>query len=303
MEGFDFRILIAILLVVSFLVAKKAGVGKKMGCVGYGYISLVVFLVGLFAVMITYFLTSSVINGVQTYTDGEKYMATIVSYSSYEKTDDDGDRVTMYTPTYEIKISEEEVYRVEDNISSGGNPPIVGEIVELYYDKTTGKMLQFSAGMIIMGIGMFIMWFVLAFAFVGILLYLFNYEMSKYFKILQKVGMGFFVPLVMIAFEALLIYALFYGNEVPKWVSALLIFFIVMLGLGIWGYLKMIFSKGMPKWKRTSDTSWSADWDEEDDEYEEDNDDMYNEKIIEEGTNKQMIPLDKDLLNGKNEKE
>lgn len=295
METSYFQIILLTVLLVSFLVAKKVGGRKQLGCVGFGYISLVVFLIGMFAVMITFFLTSSVINGVQTYMEGEKYLATIVSHSSYESTDDDGDRTTMYTPTYEIKISEDEVYKVEDNISSS-SVPLVGSVTEIYYNKTTGKMLQFSAGTIIMAVGMFVMWLVLAFAFVGILLYLFNGNMSKYFKVVQVAGMGFFIPLVMIAFEALLIYALFYGNAAPGWVSALLLFFILGLGLGIWGYLKMLFSKGLPKWKQTSAMSWSADWNDEDDE-ENNMDNTQQER--KNARDKKMIPLNRDLLNKK----
>lgn len=295
METLHFQILLVVLLTISFLVAKKAGRRKKLGCVGFGYISLVVFLIGMFAVMITFFLTSSAINGIQTYTGGESYMATIVSYSSYESKDDDGRTTTMYTPTYEIDVDGKGTIRVDDYMSSGGVPN-VGELVELYYNKETGNILRFSAGTIIMAVGMFIMWIVLAFCFAGILNYLFGGNMSKYFKIVQAVGMGFFIPLVMIAFEALLIYALFYGNDAPGWASAILVFFIIGLGLGIWGYLKMLFGKGLPKWQRTSDMSWSADWDEEgeDEEMEEVERDPKKPRA-----KKKMVPLNKDLLNKK----
>lgn len=296
MEAFYIQITMVVILVISLLVAKKAGGKKKLGCLGFGYISLVVFIIGMFAVTITFFLTQSAISGIRTYAEGEKYKATIVSYSSYENTNDDGDIVTMYVPTYEIKVSENEVYQVEDYISSS-DVPSVGEIVELYYNITTGEMLQFSSGTIIMGVGMFIMWLVLTFAFVGILFYLFNGNMSKYFKALHIVGMGFFLPFIMIAFEALLIYALLSKDDIPGWVIVLLIIFIIGLGLGTLGYLKMLFTKGLSKWNRDSDNSWSADWEGDG---ENDVDEMKIEESVD--RNKEMIPLNEDLLKDKNDK-
>ena len=81
----------------------------------------------------------------------------------------------------------------------------------------------------------------------------------------------------MIGFEALLIYAFLYGNEVPTFASAILVFFIIVLGLSIWAYLKMtFFSKAKLKWEKTGTGSWSADWVQEDDE---ENKDQLVEKV------------------------
>ncbi len=64
----------------------------------------------------------------------------------------------------------------------------------------------------------------------------------------------------MIGFDALLTYAIFHGNEVPIWVSGLLVFFILMLTLGIWAYLKMIISKGTPVMRKVAPNKWEGDW-------------------------------------------
>lgn len=281
------------LLGLSFLVTWRFNKKNKLGCVGKGYVILVVFLVGMFALMITFFLTKSSIEGVQTYRNGEKYLATIVSYSDYISEDSDGREITMYTPTYEVMTKDGERIRIEDTTSSSSQPTI-GAIEEIYYNVNTGKMLNFSAGFIALSVGMFIMWFIMAFAFVGILMYALNFKMDKYFKALQVIGVGFFIPFIMIAFEALLIYALFAAENKPGWVVVLLSFFILGLGLGIIGYIKMLLSKGTPKWKQTSAMSWSADW-------EDDDEDEIEDQPKEARRPQKMVPLNKELLN-KNKK-
>lgn len=74
--------------------------------------------------------------------------------------------------------------------------------------------------------------------------------------------MTIFLPGIMIAFEALMIYGLLDNKSLPVWVQALLVFFISVLGLGIIGYIKQIISKGPPKWQQVGPNKWAANWTE-----------------------------------------
>lgn len=224
---------ITLIIIGLFSVAAgwKFKTRKDAGWVGFGYISLVVFVISIFAVMLTSVLFSEV--------------ASIVSSTLYE----------------------------------GGL-----DAVEL------------SGEMVIMGFGIFIMWLVLFLAFIGIVLYVFGLEMDKFFKLIRNLGSYFFIPLLMIGFEALLIYALLYGNDIPTFATVILVFFIIVLGLSIWAYFKMIFfSKGKLKWQRTGAGSWGADWvvdDEEDlkDEV------VENAQTSKEKQKKEMVPLNEEYL-------
>lgn len=64
----------------------------------------------------------------------------------------------------------------------------------------------------------------------------------------------------MIGFNALLIYGIFYGNDVPVWVTIMLMFFVFMLTLGVMGYLKMIFTKDTPKKKHSGSQKTIGSW-------------------------------------------
>lgn len=44
----------------------------------------------------------------------------------------------------------------------------------------------------------------------------------------------------MVLFEGVMIYALFNGEDKPIWVYVVLVFFIVVLAMGIWGYMRSI---------------------------------------------------------------
>ena len=158
-----------------------------------------------------------------------------------------------------------------------------------------GGLPELSSEMIIMGIGIFIMWLVVSVAFIGILLYALGVKMDSFFKFVRNLGSYFFIPLLMIGFEALLIFALINGNDVPMFATALLIFFILVLGLGIWGYLKMtFFSKAKIKWVRTGNGSWYGDWVTPEDE-------ALEEQKVEEKKKRQdikMVPLNEKYLKG-----
>ncbi|MDH6309135.1 hypothetical protein M2451_001706 [Dysgonomonas sp. PFB1-18] len=262
-----------ILTLIAFSIWMTTRINKRLerksGCIGFGYVSLVIFCISGFAIAITLILFTYVGENLNTFINGDKYIATITNYTSTEKEDSEGDMRTYYTLIFSFTTNEGvEITKSSGNSSTG--VPQIGEKIEVYYDVKNDKVFQPGAMVIIGTVGMLIMCVVLLFSFVGIIRFAFGYDMSGFWKICQKFGTIFFIPFIMIAFDALLIYALFHKKQ-PFWVEILLGFFILMLTLGCWGYIKSIVEKGPPKWKRTSETSWSADWEDEDEDEDEDN--------------------------------
>lgn len=143
----------------------------------------------------------------------------------------------------------------------------------------------------IMGVGLLIMWLVVTVAFIGIVLYVLGVKMTSFFKLVRNLGTYFFIPFLMISFEALLVFALLKGNDVATGVKMVLLFFILVLGLGIWAYIKMIFfSKAKLKWEQTGAGSWSASWVDEDEE------DVVEDVKKEKSSKKKMVPLNEGYL-------
>jgi len=241
---------------------------RKSGCIGFGYVSLVTFCISGFAIGVTIMLFTYVGGSLNTLINGDKYAATITDYTSERKEDSDGDMQTYYTPIFSFTTNEGIEITKSSGYSSTGTPEI-GERIEVYYDIKNDKVFQPGAMAIIGTVGMLIMCIVLVFSFVGIIRFAFGYNMAGFWRICQRFGTMFFIPFIMIAFDALLIYALFYKKQ-PFWVELLLGFFILALTFGCWGYIKSVIEKGPPKWKRTSETSWTADWEDENEDDEDD---------------------------------
>lgn len=254
----------------------KADKDRRPGCLVTGYISLVVFCIGLFSVGITAIFVSSTVKNFIAITNGEKCEAKVVSWTDEWKEDDEGNNDLYYTPVLEFATSDGTVVNRNTGFSST-EEPYVGQSYTIYYNAGTGSLFVWSYHVVIMFFGMLFMGTILIFTFYGIIRYTLGYNMDVYWNVCKNVGMIFLIPSMMIAFDALLIFALVYKSH-PLWVTLLLCFFIFVLTLGIAGYLKMIIRKGSPKWKRTSATTWAADWDEEDEDNNDDEEDDWDEE-------------------------
>ncbi len=237
---------------------RRAKNGKgTLGCLGFGYVFLVVTILVVLTSSITMAMASSLYKTTQLLINGERYTAQVVSYSSYESHDADaGTTTTMFTPTVEFFTTSGELV-VHTLSYSSSNQPTIGDTLIVYYSELTGDSVSLGFTTFALFFGALIMMIVLVFAFWGVLLYAMNYKMDYYLRVVKYIGVYFFIPLVMILFDCLLIYAFFYGNEVPLFATGLLVFFILILTLGIWGYIKMILTHDMV-WIQTGPRSWGA---------------------------------------------
>ena len=96
---------------------------------------------------------------------------------------------------------------------------------------------------VIMLVGIIFMLTILLSMYYGILKYAFGGNMLSWFINVRKFGLLILVPAMMAAFDALLVYAFFYGDNVEAWwIKGILGFFIFMLTLAIPGYLKGMWS-------------------------------------------------------------
>ena len=250
-------------LLVGLLLTYKIGQrrvqsGKEsLGCLGFGYVFLVVSILMVFAIGSAIGVGSSIYKSTQLLLHGQRYPAKVISYTTYESHDSDaGTTTTMFTPTLEFTTASGQL--VEHTVSySSSSKPTIGEFVTVYYDEVTQKGMSFGFGALALFVGALIFMVTLVFVFWGVLLYAMNYDMTNYFHRAKFIGVTFFIPLLMILFDGLLIYALFYGNKVPFFVTALLVFFILVLSLAIWGYIKMIFTHDIA-WEQTGPNSWGG---------------------------------------------
>lgn len=233
------------LLIIYFFVKRLS----KGGCIAYGYIGLIIFCINLFTVLSLYFTYITTNDVYAILTSGEKYDAKVVNFTSEQRYKaDDGTSYIMRTPIVKFTTNQGKEILRELNFSTSGLE--IGDRYVVNYNAANDKIITLGFILIIEVVASFIFCFLFTFLFIGILMYSLGYSTAGYKELISKIGLKFFVPFLMIGFNALLIYGVFYGNEVPLWATVVLIFFSVMLGLGTIGYIKMVFFKGKPKINR-----------------------------------------------------
>jgi len=154
----------------------------------------------------------------------------------------------MYTPTVIFKTQKDSV--LTKTLSFSTSNLEIGDTYRVNYNTNTGKVITLGFTLVMKFIGSFIFCLIFSFLFLGILLYTFGYSMSGYKTLVSKIGFYFLIPFFMIGFTCLMIYGILFGNDVPFWVTLVLIFFSFVLGLATLGYIKMLYIKGQPQLKR-----------------------------------------------------
>ncbi len=249
---------VIITILLTYFFVKRM---DRKGCVTFAYVGAVIFCINLFALFSWMFMIGSCRDIYKVISSGRQYTATVISYTTEEHYDSEDHRYyTMHTPTVQFSTASGEVITKQLKFSTSNIE--VGDTYKVNYDVASGEVITLGFTMVIKFIGSFIFCFILTFLVAGMIRYVLGWPMERYFALIATIGFHFFLPFLMIGFDALLIYALFYGNDVPGWATALLVFFIIVLSLSVWGYIKMIISKGTPVMRRTGPGQWSGDWEE-----------------------------------------
>lgn len=217
----------------------------KNGCLSLGYIWLVIFIVGILSSGLFMMLIQSTYNNTQAIVFGKSYTATITDYSSYQSTDDEGNRRTYHSPIFSFTTDEGQSITKKAGYGSTALPEI-GKEQTVFYNAQTGHLFIWGYIFVVMLVGLFLMGSVLFLILYGIARYASGYDMESYWQLIMTFLIKYFVPIAMISFDALLIYALFQKDQ-PIFVTIILGFFITVLTLAIPGYFKAIKPNNVSK--------------------------------------------------------
>lgn len=238
-------IVYTIWLTYKILKRTYSGKNEKIGCVAAGYIYLIVVSISSLAIGGTVTLSMMLVSKVQTVSNGDKYEARVVSFTSYEsRNSDDNGYTTMYTPTVHFTTRSGEVVEYELDYSSSGRPTL-GDKHTVYYDDINERVTTFGLGTVALILAFGAMIAILVYLFIGMMIYAMNWSMTRYKDIGVIIGLAVILPLFMILFDGAMIYALFNGEEKPMWVNVILVFFTLVLTIAIWAYLKNIYGDGI----------------------------------------------------------
>ncbi|RPD98179.1 DUF3592 domain-containing protein [Aureibaculum marinum] len=247
-----FILYLILVVLITYLFLKRLG---KLGCMSIGYIAILIFSITSLTFASWFFMYTSLKDIYLVSTTGKIYQASVVSYTEEERYDSDDNRYyTMYKPTVQFTTESGKV--IEKTLDFSTSDLKIGDTYKINYNKSNDSVITLGFTLVMKLVGSFIFFFILTILSIGIVKYALGHNLEKFINFSSKAGVYFFIPFLMIGFNILLIYGIFYGNKVPWYITLLLIFFSVMLALGTWGYFIKVFSKDKPKLKRTSPNKW-----------------------------------------------
>lgn len=239
---------------ITHILIKK--LKTKAGCMGYGYIGLVLICINLLCLTSWSIFTKIITDTYVAATSGTTYTAIVID-TQYNHTNSDNER--RYAPIVEFTTENGE--RIKRKLNHSESEISVGDTYTINYNEETDTLITMGFTMVIALVGSFIFVLIFSVLFYAQIHLVLGKDIGKLKELLSKVGFNFLIPFLMIAFDALLIYALFYGNKVSLLGTIMLLFFIFMLTLAIVGYISKILNKGKPTLRHTGVGRWSGGWD------------------------------------------
>lgn len=240
------------MMVLSVLVAvkvlKRGDTRRKPGCLGVGYIALIVFCLLSFATMLSGMLGGFVYHALKL----PRYEAKVVDHHAFQDKDSRGRYVTMYQPVVVFTDARGREQQLKTDIASTGAPEI-GSTITVLYEPGMAAAEELSGGKYILlggaAMGLLLIGYFLV---AGI-----SYAMGRPMARIGMFGMGLLMyivfPVGMLFLLGGMSYAIvlyFMGKkpDMPMWALAICIFFSIVLFLAFIGYIRMLFEKGKRIW-------------------------------------------------------
>lgn len=233
-------------LLISYRITKRMGGDGKVGCMTFGYVSLVYLM--LCALSIPFVIGSA--SGLYKIATFDTYEATVVDVSSYMRKNPDGRRIKMYTPTVKFTPRGSSEPREKKLEIGSGEPYQIGEKYKIVYDSDTGKLESREIAAILLLSGGLIFSLTLLSLVIYGAYYAFVEKRSFPLTSLATILIVYIImPISMIGLNAGMIYYVYnrlaYGvrSEQPIIVLIIVIFFIIVLSLATVGLAKMFINK------------------------------------------------------------
>ncbi|MGF6849809.1 hypothetical protein QFZ51_005044 [Chitinophaga sp. W3I9] len=231
-------VVLSVLLAVKIL--KRNNPGGKPGCMGIGYVSLVVFCLLSLSATLAGVLGDFVVNAFTL----PRYKAKVVSFSSYVSKDSKNKNTIMYRSTVAFTTKDGTPVEMETDVSSSGKPDI-GEVITVGYEPGMSAAGEFSTSKYLLMSGAAVMLLVMGYFAIGGILYAMGWRMASFFNSGMILLLYFIIPLAMLFMLGGMGYAVvqyFMGlrPDMPVWAVVVCTFFCLVLSAGMLGYFRML---------------------------------------------------------------
>ncbi|WP_282165224.1 hypothetical protein [Cellulophaga baltica] len=249
-------VFIGIISIITYCFVKR--LSPEKGWFTYFYSGLLLVFINFIFLFFSNFFLTTVQNTFKSLVAGENYTARVINITIDETTyNSKGD---SYIPT--IRFTTIEGKTLEKKLEISTSEIQEGDKLSINYHKITDTVIikeKFFTSKLLRS---FLFFLVFIFFVIGQLLFAFNRDMTWYFNGVKGVVFYFLIPLIMIAFDALLVNGLFQGDNISALSILIIMFFIFVLSVSILGYFKVILSRGTPKIKQVGPNKWVGDWED-----------------------------------------
>lgn len=255
---FDFLFILAIALSIWLTIGVKKRI-KGVGCISFGLLFFIIvgalqLCVGSWAMLV-----STTADARNAFFNGQEYTAYVVATDTYVPSEGElTNTETMYAPIVVFVLPSGD--SVQKTLDFSTTDVHIGDTHEVLYNPESGELVALDYTALVAIVASLI--FTIFMSLVAIVIFLFgtNRSLKGFKNVIKKTVICFIIPCLMIGFEALLIWLLFYHSG--EWSSELFAVggFALALGLFIYFYFKVLIQNGVPNMRQVGLGKWVGDW-------------------------------------------
>ncbi len=236
--------LMALSVLVAIKILKRRSPYGKVGCLGVGYVSLVLFILLSLSTTLVGVLGRFVLNVVTL----PRYEAKVIDISSYQGKDSKNRRTTMYKSIVEFVTEDGTRVEVGTDVSSSGKRAI-GDIVKVGYKPGMQTAEELSGGKYILMGGGALMLLIMGYFVIGGMMYAMGARMAVFYRFGMNLLLYLIFPVAMLFLlggmgYAVVLYFMGMKPDMPVWAVVVCCFFCLVLLGGMLGYVRMLTERG-----------------------------------------------------------
>lgn len=238
--GWGMIALIVLSVLVAIKVLKRKDRERSPGCLGIGYISLIIFCLFSLSAMLAGMLGSFLINALTL----PRYEARVVDYHTFEDKDSRNRRLTMFQPIVSFRTKEGSVVTIKTDIASSGKKD-KGVSLTVGYKPGMDTAEELSGNKYILIGGACVMLLIMGYFALGGIAYAMGWRMRPFYRFGAGLLLYFIFPLAMLSLLGAMSYVVtlyFMGQkpDMPVWAVVICSFFSLTLFFAFIGYLRML---------------------------------------------------------------
>lgn len=229
---------------MAIKILKRRSPYGKAGCLGVGYVSLVLFILLSLSTTLVGVLGRFVLNVVTL----PRYEAKVIDISSYQGKVGKNRRTTMYKSIVAFVTEDGTRVEIGTDVSSSGSRAI-GDVVKVWYKPGMQTAEELSGGKYILMGGSALMLLIMGYFVITGFMYAMGARMAVFYRFGMNLLLYLIFPVAMLFLlggmgYAVVLYFMGMKPDMPVWAVVVCCFFCLVLLGGMLGYVGMLKERG-----------------------------------------------------------